>query len=751
MTIPFRLQLTCILFSLVTLLFVSQQISWLSFLHLSTDNTPFYGALFLLSGIGIVLILKKSAPQHASFTRSVLRFFFPGILLFSFGYAISSNFHFLVPLGIGLYVIVAFGYLVFSLVQKGSLGQVTTKMPVFENAVFRKKHGNFSLASVFFATLLFFSFGLFHLAQFAAVDEPLWMDGRITRFWKNLAERDFEKTDVSDKPGITLAIASGPGLFFVTPKDYRDTRFIFNAKDASLDIQDLYFAFRLPLLIVITLFLPLFYFFLVPLLGSTGALFGYFTIALSPVLIGMSKIVNPDSLLWLFAPLSFLTYLVFLEKKTLRTLVFSGIFLGLALLTKYVANFLIVFFFGYIFLRYITQKNNLPFREYFKQSFLTFLVWLGIGLATLYLLLPALWLKPGQLFTSTILSQAFEKVAPLFLVMVSLILLDQYWLRSRLMTGLMDTATRFKREIMQSILGVFGILVLFVVGNSMFGMPVINFMEILASPKSIYQLSDRVVIFLTNFYPLFLGVPSVVLLGAFIALFPRQKSDILSRLILAIVTFILLYSFASAINQVVLINRYQIILYPLIGILSGIGLMTATEFLVSRFSFVRALPHPYSIALGFLLFISVTILAHTPFPLSFSSSLLPRAYTTDIKDMGSGSYEAAEYLNNLPDAKNLAIWTDKRGVCKFFIGTCTDGFDFASLPEGGLDYVVISAGRESRTDRMMRNPYLLNDVGLVRYDTYYEQFQPLWELLINGREAQFVRIFPFDTIDSPIP
>lgn len=729
-----------ILLSLTAFLFIAQQVSLLSFLHLESNNTPFYSAFFLLGSLSLFLIGKKSTWQPLIMLRAGLVFFLPIALIFAFGISWSQQFHFLVFLCVGLYAITAFLYWVYLMSQTDIFLPPSGKS---------EKHNKRTLISVFLATLFFFSFGLTNLAQFAAVDEPLWMDGRITRFWKNLAERDFEKTDVSDKPGITVAIASGPGLLFVTPKDYRDARFIFAAKNQSLNIEDYFLAFRLPLLITITLFLPFFYFLLVPLIGSGAALLGYIALTLSPILIGMSKIVNPDSLLWIFAPLSLLAYLVFLEKKTLRTLLLSGIFLGLALLTKYVANFLIVFFFGYIFLRYITEKNDLAFPEYFKQSLITLGIWLGAGLSVFYLILPALWLAPEKLFTSTIFSQAFEKVAPLFIALVSLLLIDQYFFKARATTWTLTQLQKIQRPLEHFFIGSFLLILFFVLLNGMLGMPWVDFMQVLASPKSIYQVSDAINLFLTNFYPLFFGVPTLVLFGILITLFTTwwgtRSSSPQKRFVLASIVFILLYSFASAVNQVVLINRYQIMLYPILSILGGIGLFTLFHYVEKKLPAFLTYGKKYTLFVGATFIVLVAIMFATPFPLSFSNSLLPIAYTTDIKDMGSGSYEAAAYLNSLPEAKNLVIWTDKKGVCKFFVGTCIDGFNFSVVPASGLDYVVISAGRESRTERMMANPYLLNDEGLVRYDTYYEKSNPEWELLINGRPGQFVKIFPFDT------
>ena len=144
-----------------------------------------------------------------------------------------------------------------------------------------------------------------------------------------------------------------------------------------------------------------------------------------------------------------------------------------------------------------------------------------------------------------------------------------------------------------------------------------------------------------------------------------------------------------------------------------------------------------------LLTIGTATLALTPFPLSYASSLLPMTHHTDVKDMGAGSYEAAQYLNSLPDAEHMLIWTDKDGVCKFFVGRCKRGLNYQSLRDQGLDYIVVSSGRKNRTRSMMGGDIDANKPGLIRFDQFYERDDTAYTLKVNGRSSQFVKIFPF--------
>ncbi len=732
--------------ALITFFFVAQQLPFLSFLHWFPNNLVFYSTLPLLSFM-VLWVTWRHYSHFLPFAKSILISYLPVALILLLGVSFSEEFHYLIPFCVGLYVISVLVYGIINFIIREQKQQTVTKAtPIFAPFSWRDRDKRTATFFVVALTLIFFSFGMQNLTRFAAVDEPLWLDGRIGKFWKSIAEQRMDKTLVSDKPGITVVLATGPGLFFVEPKEYRETRNDFTIKHPEANIEDLYLAFRLPLLIAITLLLPFFYLLLVPLVGSSAALFGYSAITLSPILIGMSKIVNPDSLLWVFAPLSFLAYLVFLEKRAWRFLILSGVFFGLALLTKYVANFLIVYFFAFSFLFPLWKRDEtLSLRFLFK----VFLVWFSIGLAVLYLLLPAFWVEPATLLTTTIFSQAFEKVSWIFIVLITLVFADQFFLKSRASTFLMETLRKcecpFALIILLFFILTFGIAFL----NGLLGMPWINFGAMLDSPKT-SGLHDLIALFFTNFYPLAFGVAPILLLSVGVMLWKTgwrsfRTSPILERLTLAIILFILLYYFGSTVNGVVLMNRYQIMLYPLFALLGGIGLFILIEELLQRFK-KPAFSLSHLLSLLFLMgTISVLALSPllTPFPLSYSSSLLPHQFSVDHKDMGAGSYEAAQYLNELPRARETAIWTDKSGVCKFYVGPCLDGFNLLKIREYDVRYLVFSSGRESRTqNRFVPKDYFVDKDGdPIHLDAFYQQTDVLHEIRINGRPSQTVKIF----------
>ncbi|MDP3957224.1 MAG: glycosyltransferase family 39 protein, partial [bacterium] len=442
--------LLSLLIAILSLFFIALQVKALTLLRFTADNTYFYPTFALLAVLSVGSIAYFSSGfDWKKQLSSLLLIWLPGILILAYGLSVSDHFHYIFSIGIGMYVILC-GILISALFisrehSSGNSFDPETQSP----KQWFIAQGLPTLLLILLVTGMFFIFGLSRLTQYAAVDEPLWIDGRIAKYWKNIGERDWKRTSISDKPGITVALVTGPGTLFKSTSEYRTTHYQGEVLSLKNGVESYYFAFRFPLLLFVALMLPLFYFFLERLLGRRHALFSFIFIALSPVLLGMSKIVNPDSLLWVFAPLSLLSYLVFQKRGSFRYLVFSGVLLGLALLTKYIANILFVFFLGLIFLEYLyhPKQSLVSFALYLKKSLQHLVLLTFVALATFYSLFPATWVKPSKLFTSTLGSQAFEKVAPLFLVLIGLILIDQWLNASRFTSAIFNLLQKLRRFI----------------------------------------------------------------------------------------------------------------------------------------------------------------------------------------------------------------------------------------------------------------------------------------------------------------
>lgn len=594
-----------------------------------------------------------------------------------------------------------------------------------------KKQGLITIFTLIVALSTFGYFGISKIANYAGVDEPLWTFDRIPYFWKNVGELDWKNTSISDKPGITVVIISGVGLLFNNPLDYAQLE-NFNPQK---DIHAMNLAFRLPILIFCLLSLIIFYILIQELLGKKIALLSTILISTSPMLIGMSRIINPDAILWVFVPLTILAYLIFIQKQTRFWLYFTGILLGLSILTKYVANILYIFFFGLIFLEYFFRKNKENIFQYLKKSFIQFFSIVLISLVTFFLLFPETWVDLGKLFTGTILSQAFVSVAPIFIFIILFLAIDTILLKNKILTPVLNFLNKNKSLLFITLISIFSLIIGFTLINTLLSMPWIDFETILSSPKTSYRTNSIISIFITNFYPLLFASLPIVLLGLLssILYFYKKypKNNIKIKTIIYFVFFILLYYLGTTFNGVVSTIRYQVTLYPLLLIVSAVGINYLIKLLPAK---------KYTFILLTFLILAIgifTLTQNKPFYLGYASTLLPAKYIVDVKDMGDGSYEAAQYLNTLPNAKNLFIWTDKNGVCAFFIGRCDSFYDTPSFKNNpAIDYFVISSGRANKILNETRNKTSLP----YNFEKIYSSDKAEFNIFIGNRAGNYVKI-----------
>lgn len=730
-----------------TSFFIAKQVKHLGLVTAlqAVPNSLFY-LLFALAGAGYLFLWWRVGKFSLSYLTRSLLFFLPATLTLLYGVAHSTKFHFLFQVLSGLILIVTIGLLFYQYFQKHP---VATKNAWAIQAWF-KSQGKLALLAVLFFTIIFFSFTTYRLGQFAAVDEPLWLYGRIEKFWNNIYEKEWQKTDVSDKPGITVAITSGIGLLRYEPAHFDDKRNqgeVFVHKSAE-EMSSFFFTFRFPLVALITLLLPFVYFLLERVVGKRTALFSYAFLTTSPILIGVAKIINPDALLWLFTSLSLLSYLAFQKRPAVRYLFLSGVFLGLGLLTKYIANILFIYLLALLFLEYLyhPQQTARSLALYIRSTFIYMSFIIFTGLTTFYILLPANWVEPYELVRSTILSEAFLKVAPLFTAIVVLLLVDQAVNKNRFTSFVLQTANRLKVWLSYFIAALFLGSILFVLINTWLGMPLYNFMELISSPKTIGRNSDIAGIFLTNFYPLIFSLTPLALaglIGSILLLFKKDAftSDSLRFALYALI-FTLIYYLGATVNGVGSIIRYQIIIFPLIALVSGIGFSALATWLEGKVPSQKKLVLP--VLLSIIAISGICTLIKTPFPLSYASSLLPHQYYVDLKDMGPGSYEIAEKLNQLPDVQNILIWTDKDGVCQFFVGRCKRGNSQEAITDPDIDYIVISSARENRSNNMIKSRYDDNPGAVVPIHLFYNRTDEAdYSVFINGRPSHFVKAYRY--------
>jgi len=381
------------------------------------------------------------------------------------------------------------------------------------------------------------------------------------------------------------------------------------------------------------------------------------------------------------------------------------------------------------------EKNvsgNLVFRDnVFKYFGVTVL-----ALLTFTLLYPAVWARPSRLIKATLFSQAFVSVWPFFVGVLSVILLDALFFKSKMIFKGLDFLHKQRKRFVQALCSLFLLLMGIIVANTYLNKAWIDFEKILASPKS---ATGAVAIYLSDFYPIIFGVSSLALVAIIFWLVKGMKGKLKTnstktKIGIIILMFILTYYLGSAVSEVASIIRYQIILFPLVLILGGIAWAEGIEHFQIEGK-RKALALVFVVAsLSFSLFLV------RPFYLAYASFLLPKQYYLDLKDMGYGSYEAAQFLNSLPDAYHKRIWSDKNGVCEFFVGECASSLDFKKMYPRQFDYYVVSSGRAAKVKRAA---YLrIRDASpfAIRYGLLYNTEKAFWEIKLAGRPNNFVKI-----------
>jgi 4-amino-4-deoxy-L-arabinose transferase-like glycosyltransferase len=613
------------------------------------------------------------------------------------------------------------------------------------------KQGKSFLAFVFLIVFVFLGFASFNIAKFAAVDEALWTFGRIEKYWTALPNHDWEKTLVSDKPGITVSIVSGIALLWEDPGKYAPIKWEGRIFPSPENFRDLNFSFRFPIALFSALSILFFYFFIERFAGKKNALYSIAFIGLSPVLIGMARIINSDSLLWIFTSLSIFSYFAYLRRKAFLFLFWTGLFLGLALLTKYVANILFIYFFALIFLEYIHNKEDyrlISINKYLKNSLKNYFSLSVISLAVFYFFCPAAWVNPSVILDSTIYSQAFRSTSGILLSLLIFLAIDTFIFKNFIISPILSllSKNRGKKIIVSLFYFIFISSVIFTIVNVYTGMNFGDFESTLQSPKSSGGIGSLFAFF-ANFYSLIFALSPLALLGIFSGIFLAffKKSFKQEKYFLFLLFFILLYYTGSVATNVALITRYQIIAFPLALTAAGLGIGALLSAINQTTAYAKM--RSYFGVGGFGLIISsliiltgaFSLLSVHPFYFSYASFLLPREHSLDLKDMGSGSYEATEKLNSLPNAKNIAVWTDKSGLCNFFVGICYTGYNKNNLREANLEYVVISSGRESRTKKRSTSKPT-DPLNFGQYYELYEEEDIFWQIKINERDSQYVKI-----------
>lgn len=590
------------------------------------------------------------------------------------------------------------------------------------------------------------SFGLPHIGSFVTADEHYWVEERIPQYWSAWANGKWKKTLINDKPGVSLALVSGPALSLY-PEGKLECR-TNEGQTAKCDpdiTSRLYASFRVPILIANSLLLVAIFFAIRAFAGTAVAFATTMFSAVSPQLVGASQIVNPDSLLWSsggLALFSVTAYLITLRTRHLMTAILA---LALALLSKYVALIILLFLPFILFGVHSANPDSTRDERRAPRVFGTLAV-------TFFPLLLFVLAAPGVISSekrmTEFLSAGTGHVAlpwGAYLVLFIFVLIAMYGRFSSAIICHIHSCFHFFLRAAGSafLIAVISIII------GRFALPQWNDYLFGQIPFDLKNLSDSKYyterqlsladITFMELSPLIYSIPlaTLVLALAGIGYRSTKHSRSLSVTIpLIFLLFVVIELAAFAFGNVQAIPRYILLALPTFSFLAADAVVAIARIIRDRVSGPVIRPYVLpAIVLVTICLSATALLRSTPFHANFANLLLPKNDLT-AHSWGYGGYEAAEYLNALPNADRLTIWSDYYGVCEFFRGDCLTNYTFDPKMTRP-DYYVLT--RRGMIRYLPRARDWERKSGLIAHN-HYDDEDSAWELNILGKKENFVKI-----------
>lgn len=566
---------------------------------------------------------------------------------------------------------------------------VLAKVPIL-NWLFQSmyKEGWWHVIGMLVVSAIFLGFGLHHLGKFLITDEPIWYYQRTPQYWNALLAGDWIKTRASDKPGVFNSILAGLVTLKLNPQDYLGSNF-----------PTFLFWWRLPILLFNFVCLFLSYHFLKQLANKDLALLSTALIATTPIITGMTKLVNPDSVLWSTCFISILTFLLYLKTDKRKYIFWSGSFFGFALLSKYNAQALFISYFGIWYLQYFFARID---RKQLLKKGLGLLGIFSLALGTVAILMPAAFVSPN-IFWGATLETTFNNIP--VAVLIGIILTEILIFQGKI-TGFISHKVNTHLLTMGSI------------QFSFFTVMFILLFYKLFMTESFFLLTVSTKQWSGAFFPMFfqsanalvasLRIPVLIGFMAFLAitlipkLRPKFGKDI--QLLEYFVLIIFLFFVGASLQGVSMHNRYQIMLFPLYIVL-------ASSFFLAFIPKIKWV----TIALVLLAVGDLVLLMPTSY-VFYSNNRYKNPES--IINWGIGGYEVAEKANEFPNVKNLKVLSDYHGFNSFFDGKSML-MDRVITQEfiNNFDYLCVSSSGKSQKTRWKM---MTSDLEKY-YDTPFEE------------------------------
>lgn len=567
---------------------------------------------------------------------------------------------------------------------------------------------------LFLATSCFLAFGLYHLGKFFITDEIVWLYKRYPMYWEALFNGDWGRFEnFGAHSGILQILLSG-WTFFAN-----DVR----AHDYST-FESLLFTWRLPLLLFNYFLLFIIFDRISRLWGSRIAAASVILICFYPFLVGISQIFNKDTTLWSTAIISILNFYLYLKTKKFRFAIYSGIFLGLALLSKFPASILYPVYFGFIYLEYTLYDTN---RSAFIKLWSAYAILIVISMLVVFVALPPSWFDLRVLLEWTWYSMIMDSYTNYIFVAIA-VLSAEVIVFNGVFSKKTNACGLLRIWFPKILFGVF--------------LACLSFMTIIQVLKieGLFEFLNRnreagiliqsfPMAFFSGFWSIVAGTPLVHLFGIFafaVVMVKDKDSDPDRRFFSYALFLVMVYYLGSAMAGADLSLRYQIILLPVFCIF-------AADFFVK---FLKKRFYGY-LAAGFLLL--AFEMAHVaPFYISYQNPTEFSSFINPGVSWGQGGYEIAQCANRLENPDQLQILADYEGFSEFFRGKGSRYQYRRRLTENYLrqyDYLSLSAsGGKQLTAHKAMTPDLKK---------YYDR--PLTDAVCYiGNEQGYVKLVKVD-------
>ena len=449
------------------------------------------------------------------------------------------------------------------------------------------------------------------------VDEPRWII-RGANFYYAVTHGEFEKTIFEYHPGVTNMWIVGAAMHIYFP-EYRGfgqgyfdplkqkfEEFMREQGKEALDVARVsrYIHAGVLAILALTAFLLL-----QLLIDPKAAFLSVALAALSPFYLGHSRLMNLEGMLSLFALVSFLGLQVYLNKdRKLIYPILSGVAFGLAQLTKS-SSVVVIGLVGLMLFVGLFRREASTFNAKILDAVKTFTIWLVAAAITYFVLWPGMWVAPGKMLTEVYgnaFSYAFQGAR-----------LD--------VTKQLDPDT-------------FGI--------SSGGSGVLQFLQLWAESSTLIT---------------WFGLVFVLFL-----LFDRKENlpaPIKSTLLYLTVLgglFVLMFGLAQGRDS----QHYILTSYVAFDVMAGIGWFYLWVVLQKKWMWLE---RAYASILFFGLLIGMQIVSGLPYAPYYFNYKQPFASVPATYGYGEGYSEAADYLAQKPNAKELRAYVySGMGTFSFF-------------------------------------------------------------------------------------